>query len=67
MRVEVDAYLGSGSDWSDGVFLGARVDTGGCWTMYSEGFFFYVFPYNNTVLLTGNFSKYVIGTTKRSE
>lgn len=60
-RVDVDVAVDFmlPSNGSSGVFLAARVVTGGCDTMYSDGIFLWVLPQKKaySLVLTGNFSK----------
>ena len=50
-------YIDDPPTGAGGMFLAARVKTGGCWIMYSDGVYFWLFANNNTAMLTGNFSK----------
>jgi hypothetical protein len=43
ISVSVDVKIGT-TNGTDGVFLAARIDKGGCQSFYANGVFFYIFP-----------------------
>ena len=44
---------------TDGIFVAARLDSGGCFTATGKGIFFYVYPKNQTYEMWGNAGLYL--------
>ncbi|CAL1547008.1 unnamed protein product [Lymnaea stagnalis] len=56
--IDVDVQVGQ-INGSDGVFIGARIDNGGCGTYAAKGVFFFIFPKEKTFRVTND----IIGNT----
>ena len=56
LAVETDAKL-SKVNGSHGVFVGSRVNKGGCWIGSSTAFFLFVYPGSQTYVLSGDLGK----------
>ncbi|XP_076104943.1 galactocerebrosidase-like isoform X3 [Mytilus galloprovincialis] len=56
ISVSVDVQIGK-ENGTDGVFLAARVDKGGCQSFYANGVFFYIFPATKMFYLTYDLSR----------
>ncbi|CAG2224562.1 GALC [Mytilus edulis] len=56
ISVSVDVQIGK-ENGTDGVFLAARVDKGGCQSFYANGVFFYIFPASKMYYLTYDLSR----------
>ena len=57
VSVQTDVYIDSPPSGASSVFLGVRANIGGCWSMYANGFYLWLFPQSQNWTLTGNFSK----------
>ena len=57
VSVGVDVYIHQPPEGSTGVFVAARVPSGGCDVMYADGVYFWVSPGSQEVALTGNYSE----------
>ena len=57
VSLSVDIYTEDSPDGSSGVYIGARVDKGGCHIMYSNGLYLWIYPHKSLQVLTGNFCK----------
>ena len=62
VNVEVDFRIFAPTT---GIFLGARVSKGGCDTQYADGVFSWIYPHNNSAVITGNFSKFMLFIVNR--
>ncbi|KAL4231128.1 hypothetical protein ACF0H5_008711 [Mactra antiquata] len=54
--VEVDARLGI-ENTTDGYFIAARVNSGGCWLIDSTGIFFHVYPQSQRYVVSDNIAQ----------
>lgn len=59
ISVSVDVQIGK-ENGTDGVFLAARVDKGGCQSFYANGVFFYIFPASKMFYLTYDLCKFPV-------
>lgn len=62
ISVSVDVKIGT-INGTDGVFVAARVDKGGCQSFYANGVFFYIFPAQKKYYLTYDLGKNTISYT----
>ncbi|XP_005092190.1 galactocerebrosidase [Aplysia californica] len=53
VEVQVDVKVGQ-TNGSNGVFIGVRIDNGGCQTYVAKGLFFFIFPNDNIYLLASD-------------
>ena len=56
IAIETDARL-SRINGTNGVFVGSRINQGGCHITGTRGFFFFVYPGSQTFVLTGDLGK----------
>ena len=58
ISVHVDVYIDQPPEGTTGVFIAARVPSGGCDVMYADGVYFWVSPAMQQIALTGNYSEW---------